>query len=68
MKWSNDEGWGGDIYKQKHREEWAFKKYGLDRDYTVSEMNKLFFDLCTDFGLTKEGDYMPEGTTVVDDF
>ena len=59
MKWTNDQGFGGNIYRQFWRER-ALKKYGLDRDYTPEEMKKLFFDLCTDFGLTIEGDYMPK--------
>ena len=66
MLWSNDQAEGGHIYYQSCREN-ARKEYGLDRDYTLEEMNKLFFDLCTDFGLTKEGDYWPEGTFVIDD-
>ena len=62
-------GAGKNIYLQENREKMALKKYGLDRDYTASEMNKKFFDLCTDFGLTKEGEIIPEGQTVLcDDF
>ena len=60
MKWKNDQGAGGHIYHQSNREESATKEYGLDRDYTPEEMKKFFFDLCTDFGLTIEGDYMPK--------
>ena len=40
---------------------------GLDRDFTAEEMNKMFFDLCTDFKLTKEGEIIPEGQTIVCD-
>ena len=48
------------IYNQVHREECAAKDAGLDRDYTASEMNKKFKDLCYDFHLTEDGDYAPQ--------
>ena len=60
MKWINAEGYGSNIYTQKGREKHALKRYGCDRDYTASEMKKMFYDLCTDFSLTIEGDYLPE--------
>ena len=47
------------IYDKDFREKYATKEMGLDRDYTAEEMNTKFLDLCTDFGLTKEGDYVP---------
>ena len=64
MKWANDDAKGGQIYVQKQRELTAVKKFGCDRDYTASEMKKMFFDLCTDFDLTAEGDYVTEEKVV----
>ena len=59
MVWANDEGRGNNIYNENGRKT-AFKKWGCDHDYTASEMKKMFYDLCIDFGLTIEGDYEPE--------
>ena len=47
------------IYNKYHRAGCATTEDGLDRDYTAEEMHKMFFDLCTDFGLTIEGDIIP---------
>ena len=55
------------IYVQSSREYLAKKENGLDRDYTAEEMNKKFYDLCTDFCLDINGDYI-QGTLVVSDF
>ena len=49
------------IYDQNSRENCATKSRGLDRDYTASEMNKQFKDLCYDFGLMDNGDLPPQG-------
>ena len=64
MKWSNEKYFCV-IYNQNDREKCAKKEYGCDRDYTAEEMKKMFYDLCTDFGLTIEGDYLPD--VVIDD-
>ena len=65
MKWNTDYN----IFSAEHREKKALKKEGLDRDYTPEEMHKKFYDLCTDFGLTKEGKIIPgDKTLLCDDF
>ena len=56
MIWNNG---NCNIYSRFDREKSALKKLGLDRDYTLKEMNKMFYDLCTDFKLTREGKIIP---------
>ena len=54
-----------------YREDLAKKRYGLDRDYTASEMTKKYHDLCADFGviLDEDDDPIPQNQSVlVDDF
>ena len=54
------------IYKPNHREYAARKKYGLDRDYTGSEMLKKFKDLCADFkvSLDENDKVIPQNQTL----
>ena len=59
------------IYTKPYREYDAKKEYGLDRDYTASEMTKKYHDLCADFGvnLDKDDKPIPQNQSVlVDDF
>ena len=54
------------IYFKSHRESKYIKK---NTGFEPEEMNKKFFDLCTDMGLDKEGNIIPAGETIqCDDF
>ena len=51
MIWGNFGSYN--IYSQYFRENYATKEYyGMDRDYTASEMLKMFKDLCADFKIS----------------
>ena len=54
------------IYIQRHRKDFARKRYGLDRDYTSSEMLKKFKDLCADFkiSLDENDEVIPQNQTL----
>ena len=65
--------WDGDsnIYRQYSRERSATKEKGLDRDYTGSEMMKMFKALCADFkvSLDENDEVIPSNQTLLcDDF
>ena len=60
--WDKEFKTQGFIYKASERG-YAKKVYGIEN------IDKKFFDLCTDFGLTKEGEIIPKGSTIeCDDF
>ena len=48
-------------------EKYARKEYGLDRDYTGSEMLKKFKDLCADFkiSLDENDEVIPQNQTLL---
>ena len=56
-----------DIYNQDDREECATKEYGLDRDYTASEMKKKLHDLCFEFNISldENDNVVPSNQTIL---
>ena len=71
MRWSNEDGYGVVIYDKFSRENNATKKLGFDLDYTAEEMDKLFRDLCKDFGYTigEDGEVIsPDKTLLCDEW
>ena len=59
MIWS---GGGRNIFKNECRND-------AQKDFKIKDIEKKFFNLCTEFGLDKDGKTIPEGTTLLcDDF